>query len=153
MAANTNPIFGRAPDVQVGTQVAGAANLTTTAVTAQDGSGSLQPIFQADATEGSYVDRVILKPVGSPAATVLRIFFCSATGAFTPGTTNTTTNTAMLAEYTAATVTTSNTQAQNDIVIPIRMPMPPGTRLLLGSGTSTGASGNTYTAITVGTKY
>lgn len=154
MAANTNPIFGRAPDVQVGTQVAGAANLTTSAVTAQDGSGSLQPIFRADATEGSYVDRVILKPVGTTAATVLRIFYCSDSGGtFTPGTTNTTTNTALLAEYTASAVTSSNTLAQNDIVIPIRMPLPAGTRLLLGSGTSTGASGNTYTAITVGTKY
>lgn len=153
MAANTNPIFGRSADVQVGTEVAGAANLTTTAVTAQDGSGALKPIFQADATEGGYVDRVILKPVGTTAATVLRIFYCTETGAFTPGTSNTTTNTALLAEYTAAAVTSSNTLAQNDIVIPIRMPLPAGTRLLLGAGTSTGAAGNTYTAITVGTKY
>lgn len=154
MAANTNPIFGRAPDIQVGAQVAGTANLTTTAVTAQDGSGSLQPIFQADAAEGSFVDRVILKPVGSPTATVLRVFFCSDNGGtFTPGTTNTPDNTALLAEYTAAAVASSNTLAQNDVVIPIRMPMPAGTRLLLGSGTSTGAAGNGYAAVTVGTKY
>lgn len=153
MAANTNPIFGRAPDIQVGAQVAGTANLTTSAVTAQDGSGSLQPIFTADAAEGSYVDRVILKPVGAPAATVLRVFYCSETGTFTPGTSNTPTNTALLAEYTASAVTSSNTLAQNDIVIPIRMPLPAGTRLLLGSGTSTGAAGNGYAAITVGTKY
>lgn len=153
MAANINPIFGRSPDVQVGTQVAGAANLTTTAVTATDGSGSLQPIFQADATEGGYVDRVILKPIGSPTQTVIRIFYCSATGAFTPGTTNTTTNTSLIAEFGALGATAANNIAQYDIVIPIKMPMPAGTRLLIGSGTSTGASGNTYAVTTVGSKY
>lgn len=153
MAANTAPIFGRTPDVQIGAAVAANANLTTTAVTATDGTGSLLPIFQADATEGGWVDRVILKPVGSPAATVLRIFFCSATGAFTSGTTNTATNTALLAEASVAAVTVSQTQGQNDVIIPIRMQMPPGTRLLIGSGTSTGAAGNTYAATVVGTKY
>lgn len=77
MAANTAPIYGRTPDVQIGKSVAGTANLTTTAVTAQDGSGNLQPIFQADATEGGWVDRIILKSVGTTAATVIRIFFCT----------------------------------------------------------------------------
>jgi hypothetical protein len=151
MAANTSPIYGRTPDVQVGGAVLGP-----TAVTAQDGTGATPIIFMADATEGGWVDRVILKSVGSPAATVARIFFCTsnvAAGSFTPGTTNTAANTAMIAEASLAAVATSNLVAQNDVVIPLRMQLPPGTKLMIGFGTSTGAAGTGYAVCTVGSKY
>jgi hypothetical protein len=74
MAANTNPIFGRTLDVQVGGAVLGP-----TAVTLQDGTGATPIIFMADATEGGFVDEVRLKPVGSPIGTVARVFFCTST--------------------------------------------------------------------------
>jgi hypothetical protein len=148
MAANVNPIYGRTPDVQVGGAVRGP-----TAVTAQDGTGTLEVIFQADATEGGWVDSVVLKPVGSPAATVARLFFCTATGAFTPGTTNTVANTAMIDEISTVVTTTSNTLAQNAYVFSVRRALPPGTRLLIGFGTSTGASGTGYAVTTFGSKY
>jgi hypothetical protein len=149
VAANTNPIFGRTPDVQLGGAVLGPS-----ANTAQDGSGAnTTAIFQADATEGSFVDEIRLKPVGSPAATVARIFICTATGAFTPGTTNTAANTSMFAEISLAAVTSSNTVAQNDISIPIRKALPAGYRLLITFGTSTGASGTGYAVSTWSVKY
>jgi hypothetical protein len=151
MAANTNPIFGRTLDVQVGGAVLGP-----TAVTAQDGTGATPIIFMADATEGGFVDEIRLKPVGSPAATVARVFFCTSTvaaGSFTPGTTNTVVNTAMIAELTLAGVTSSATNAQNDISIPIRKALPAGTKLLLGFGTSTGSAGTGYAVTTFGSKY
>lgn len=148
MAANTNPIFGRTPDVQVGGSVLGP-----TAVTAQDGTGSLVSIFQADTTEGGFVDEIRLKPVGSPAATVVRIFYHDTNGAFTSGTTNTAANTSLIAEVSLAAVTTSNTVAQADISIPIRKAMKVGNRLLIGFGTSTGAAGTGYAVTTFGTKY
>lgn len=151
MAANTSPIFGRAPDVQVGGAVLGPS-----AVTAQDGTGATPIIFMADATEGGYVEKVILKPVGSPAATVARIFFCTSTvaaGSFTPGTTNTAANTSLIAEISLAAVTSSNSVAQSEFAIPIRMQLPPGTKLLIGFGTSTGAAGTGYAVTTVGSKY
>jgi hypothetical protein len=70
MAANTNPIFGRTPDVQVGGAVLGP-----TANTLQDGTGAnTRSIFMADTTEGGFVDEIRLKPVGSPAATVCACF-------------------------------------------------------------------------------
>lgn len=150
MAANVNPIFARTPDVQVGGSVLGP-----TAVTLQDGTGVTPIIFMADATEGGWVDQVILKPVGSPAATVCRIFFCTSTvasGSFTPGTTNTAANTVMIAEISLAIVTTSNAVAQNDILIPIRKYMPLGTKLLIGFGTSTGSAGTGYAVSTWGAK-
>lgn len=151
MAANIDPIYGRTADIQVG-----GAILGPTAVTAQDGTGATPIIFMADATEGGYVDRIVLKPVGSPAATVARVFFCTSTvasGSFTPGTTNTAANTSLLAEATLAAVTTSNTVAQSDIVIPIRMPIPASMKLLFGCGTSTGAAGTGYAVTVIGTKY
>jgi hypothetical protein len=149
MAANTNPIFGRTPDVQLGGAVLGPS-----ANTAQDGTGAnTTSIFQADTTEGGFVDEIKLKPVGSPAATVARVFLCTVTGAFTPGTSNTAANTAMIAELSLSAVTTSNTVAQSDLAIPIRKPIPAGYRLLITFGTSTGASGTGYAITTWGVKY
>jgi hypothetical protein len=149
MAANVNPIFVRTPDVQLGGAVLGPS-----ANTAQDGTGSnITSIFQADTAEGGFVDEIRLKPVGSPAATVARIFICTVTGAFTPGTSNTAANTAMISEMTLAAVTSSNTAAQNDIAIPIRKALPAGYRLLITFGTSTGASGTGYATTTFGGKY
>jgi hypothetical protein len=149
MAANTNPIFGRTPDVQLGGAVLGPS-----ANTAQDGTGAnTTSIFQADTTEGGFVDEIRLKPVGSPAATVVRVFLCTVTGAFTAGTSNTVVNTAMISELSLAAVTTSNSFAQNDISIPIRKAIPAGYRLLMTFGTSTGASGTGYAVSTFATKY
>ena len=148
MAANINPIFGRTPDVQVGGSVLGP-----TAVTVNDGSGAYNLIFTADATEGGFVDQIILKPIGTTAATVCRVYFCTATGAFTPGTTNTAANTSLIGEITLLAYSVSNSVANNDISIPIRKALPPGTRLLLAFGTSTGAAGNGFAVTTFGMKY
>lgn len=151
MAANTNPIFGRQPDVQVGGSVLGP-----TAVTLQDGTGATPIVFMADATEGGFVDEITLKPVGSPAATVVRIFLCTSTvaaGSFTPGTTNTAANTSMIREMSLAAVTTSNTVAQNDLAISIRKGLAPGQKLLIGFATSTGSAGTGYATTAWGTKY
>lgn len=148
MAAGTAPIFGRTPDVQLG-----GAILGPTAVTATDGTGSLVSIFQADATEGGFVDSITLKASGSPAGTVIRIFLCTVTGAFTSGTSNTAGNTSLIAEATCAAITGTNTAATNDITIPIRRPINAGYRLLFGSGTSTGAAGTGYATTTWAMKY
>ena len=149
MAANTQPIFGREPQIALGGQVFGP-----TAVTATDGTGNLESIFQADSTEGSFVDNVTVKPVGgNTAATVMRVFLCSVTGAFTPGTSNTTTNTHLLTELTLPASTSSNTVARLEYVIPIRRALPAGWRLLVSFGTSTGAAGTGYELATFGSRY
>ena len=154
MAANIDPIYGRTPDVQQSGALNSGTILGPTANTAQDGTGSaIYPIFQADATEGGYIECIVMKPVGSPAATVVRIFYCSATGAFTAGTTNTASNTGILTEFPLPAITTSNSNAQSDVVIPIRQRFPAGTRLLVAFGTSTGASGTGWVTTTFGSKY
>ena len=148
MAANTAPIFSIAPDVQVG-----GAILGPTAVTAQDGTGLLSLIFSADATNGGHVDTINLKPVGSPVATVARIFFCTAAGAFTSNTTNTAANTALLTEITLPAITLSQIAASSEFQIPIKRPLPPGTKLLIAFATSTGAAGTGYGITTFAGKY
>lgn len=146
MAANINPIFGRQADIQ-GIQT---SNLGASTV---DGTGAnVLSFFQADTTEGGYVESVTLKPIGSTAATVARIFIHTANGSYTAGTTNTTSNMLCIAEVSLAAVTSSNTAAQNEIVIPIRRPLPPGFRLCIGFGTATGASTG-YSVTAQGTKY
>jgi len=149
MAANTNPIYGRAPDLQLAGAVIGSS-----ANTATDGTGAnITRIYTADATEGSYVYYVRLKPVSTIAATVARLWYCSDTGAFTAGTTNTAANTTMIAEATIAAFTASNTLASPVYDIPVNMPLPAGTKLLMTFGTSTGAATTGFNPLTVAMDY
>lgn len=148
MAANTQPIFGRVPKASL------SPILGPNAVTATDGTGTLESIFQADAVEGSFLDNITIKPVGgNTAATVVRIFLCSVTGAFTPGTSNNADNTNLLTELTLPASTASNTAARLEYVIPIRRALPPGWRILAGFGQSTGAAGNGYVFTSFGSDY
>ncbi len=148
MAANTNPIFTRVGDIGMAGAVLGA-----TAVTNLDGTGALSPIYQADTTEGSYVTRIIAKPVSSANATVVRIYICSVTGAFTSGTSNTVANTDLIAEQTLPANTVSATAASPQFEIPINIALPIGFRLLASFGTSTGGAGTGYKLTTIAAKY
>lgn len=149
MAANTAPIYSRISDLQMAGAVIG-----TTANTATDGTGAgITSIFQADATEGGYVQKVILKPISTIAATVARVWYHSTTGAFTPGTTNTAANTTLLAELTIAAWTVSQVVASPQYEIPLNLPMPPGTRLLISFGTSTGAGTTGFNPLVIAGKY
>lgn len=149
MAANTAPIYGRTPDIQIAGAVIGSA-----ANTATDGTGAnITEIYTADAAEGSYVQYVKLKSISTTAATVVRLWFCSDTGTFTPGTTNTAANTSLFAEVGIPLWTASNTLASPDIIIPVNLPMPPNTKLLMSFGTSTGAGTTGFNPTTVAMKY
>lgn len=146
MAANTSPIFARVPNNQ-GYQ---SSNL---AVSLPDGTGAnVVSIFQADTTEGGFVDEIRLKPLGSPAATVVRVYLCSVTGAYTAGVSNTVTTAFCIGEMSLAAVTSSTTVAQNDLSIPIRKGLDPGHRILIGFGTLTGAATG-YAFTVFGSKY
>ena len=149
MAANTSPIFSRTSDLQVGGAIIG-----TSANTATDGTGAnTSLIYTADATEGSFVQFVRLKPVSTIAATVARLWYCSATGAFTPGTTNTAVNTTMIGEIAITAFTASNTAASPVYDFPVNMALPLSTKLLMTFGTSTGAATTGFNPLTVSGKY
>ena len=149
MAANTAPIYVKASNVQLGGAIIGSS-----ANTATDGTGAnIYEIFDADATEGSYVYKVILKSVSTTAATVARLWYCSATGTFTAGTTNTAATTTMIGELSLAAFTASNTGASPQYEIPVNFPLPAGTKLLMSFGTSTGAATTGFNPLTIAGKY
>jgi hypothetical protein len=149
MAANKQPIFARQWDVQM----AGAV-LGTTANTATDGTGAgMFLIMTADATEGSYLHKILFKPISTIAATVIRIWYCSATGAFTAGTTNTAANTTLIGEISVAAWTASNTAAGPIYELPLGYGIPASTKLLVSFGTSTGAATTGFNPSTFSGKY
>jgi hypothetical protein len=78
MPANTSPIYSIAGDVQSVAQNNSGLVVGPTANTALDGSGTLYKLFTAGAN-GSYIQKIRFRPVGSPAATVCRIFISSST--------------------------------------------------------------------------
>ncbi len=150
MTANTSPIFTIVPNVPVGGGVLGPTANTNLDGTSSSTSATL--IFTAGSF-GSYVNFVRCKPVGSPLATVIRIFYCTDTGAFTAGTTNTATNSALLTEIAVPNITLSQTANQIDISIPLAVPIPASTKLFITFGTSTGSSGTGYAVTTFGGDY
>lgn len=149
MASNTAPIYSRAPDIQIaGALIGPSAN------TATDGTGANSYlVYTADATNGGFVSSIVLKPISTIAATVARVFYCSATGSFTAGTTNTAANSAMIAEITIAAWTASNTTAAPHYEIPINRAFPASTKLFMTFGTSTGAGTTGFNPVVFAGKY
>jgi hypothetical protein len=149
MVANVDPIYARTSDLQLAGAVIG-----TSANTATDGTGAnTTRIFTADSTEGSYVQYVRFKPISTVAATVIRLWYCSDTGSFTPGTTNTAANTTMIGELAVIAFTASNVAASPTYDIPVNMPLPASTKLLVTFGTSTGAATTGFNPLVVAGKY
>lgn len=150
MAASTDPIYCRQPDNQIGAAVIGPS-----ANTSLDGTGAnTYQVFQADTTEGGFIESLTLKPVGSPAATVMRVYLCTNnSGAFTGGTTNTGSNTSLIDEITLAAWTLIQTQASSTVAVALNRRLAPGQRILVSFGTSTGAAGNGYAVTGWGGKY
>lgn len=148
MPANTAPIFTLTPHVENGGAVLGPS-----ANTSLDGTGAnVYRVYTAGAN-GSYIDEVVFKPVASPVATAIRLFFCSDTGTFTPGTTNTAANSSLIEEVGAPAVTVSQTSAGPRLSIQMNRALPANTKLFVSFGTSTGASGTGYAVTVFGGDY
>jgi hypothetical protein len=145
MPANTAPIYSITGDV---TSVAfnnSGLVVGPTANTALDGSGTLYKAFTAGAN-GSYVQKMRFRPVGSPAATVCRVFISSST-------TTSATNTWLYDEITLAAVTLSQTAATSVLEIPLNFALPAGYLLYITFGTSTGSAGTGYSVVTIAGDY
>jgi hypothetical protein len=148
MPANTSPIFTLTPRISVGGAILGPS-----ANTAQDGTGANSFLVFTAGSNGSFVEEITLKPVGSPAATVMRVFYCSDTGTFTAGTTNTTSTTAMLDDVSTAAIVSSNVSGSFQYKISLQRTIPANTKLFVTFGTSTGAAGTGYAIAVFGGDY
>ena len=124
MPAGTTPIFTRAPDVQWST-----ANITA-ANTAKDGTGTVDTVFTADATEGSYLERLTIRPRGTNVASVLRIFINNGLTNVTPA------NNTFFAEQGLTATANSEVAAIQGAVIPMNIALQPGFRVQVTIGTA-----------------
>lgn len=145
MPANTSPIYSI-----TGATDSVAANNTglivgPTANTAQDGTGTLYKLFTAGAN-GSYVQKIRFRPVGSPAATVCRVFIS------TSATTNAT-NTWLFDEITLPAVTVSQTAATSVFELPLNFALDANYLLYVTFGTSTGSAGTGYSVVAIAGDY
>jgi len=123
MTANTSPIFAREAHVEW-------ANGITAANTAKDGTGTVDTVFTADATNGSYLQKLIIRPRGTNVASVLRVFLNN-------GSTNATAaNNCLIAEQALAATTNSETTSIAGYELPLNLPIPPGYKINVTLGTA-----------------
>lgn len=136
MAQNTNPIF---PLIPVNSWVSGtgatagtpglAAN-TTTDLT----SGTIYgPIFTAGAVEGSRLDFIKVRALGTNVATVIRIWINNGAA------TTTAANNTLYLERTLSATTISQTSEQPDISLPLNISLAAGYRVYATFGTAVAA--------------
>lgn len=133
MVANTAPIFSKQAH-------ASWVNGITAANTAKDGTGTVDTIFTADATNGSFLQKLIIRPRGTNVATVIRVFINN-------GATNTTaSNNALIGEVTLPATTNTETAAIQGTEISFNLPIPAGYKINVTLGTAV-AGGYAVTAI------
>lgn len=151
MPANTDAIWSRGASNQ---SLAGAV-IGPSADTSQNGTATnIYPIWQADLSNGGFLESIVARPIGSPALTVLRLYlYTGSSGAFTAGTSNTAANTFLNWELTLNAVTLSQTAAAPHNEIAINRAFELGTRILASFGTTTGAAGTGYVLTGWGGKY
>lgn len=126
MPANTTPIFVKTPRNEWGANIA-------TANTAMDGTGTVITCFTADATNGSFCNKIKIQALGSNVASVLRVFMNNGSTNATAG------NNALIAEATLPATTGTNTAALAPVEIPVNLAMKPGYKLNLTIGTTVSA--------------
>jgi hypothetical protein len=145
MAANTAPIYSIAGDVNSVAALNSGLVVGPTANTALDGTGTLYKAFTAGAN-GSYVQKIRFRPVGSPAATVCRVFISSST-------TTSATNTWLYDEITLPAVTLTQTASSSIFELPLNFALNASYLLYVTFGTSTGSTGTGYSVVTIAGDY
>ena len=139
MAANTAPIFVRTPQIEWISMAAPTAN-TSKDLT----SGTSFLVFTADATEGSFLEYIRVRPMGTNVQTVMRIFINNGS------TTATLANNTLFTELQLQATTNSETASIAESQIPMNIALPPGYRVYITVATTVAAG---FFATAVGGKY
>jgi hypothetical protein len=145
MPANTSPIYSIVGAIDSVASNESGLVVGPTANTSQTGSGTMYKAFTAGAN-GSYVQKMRFRPVGSPAATVCRVFISDSS-------TTSTTDTWLYDEITLPAVTVSQTAASSVFELPINVALDPNYLLYVTFGTSTGSAGTGYSIVTIAGDY
>ena len=135
MAANISPIFPLVPNISwiSGTAAAagtpGIAANTTTDLT----SGTIYGPMSTGGTNGTRVDFLRFRPLGSTAATVVRIWINNGS------VTTTAANNVLFFERTMPVFTVSQVAELADMIVPMNVSIPTGYRIYLTFGTAVAA--------------
>lgn len=130
MAAS--PLFASTPQASWAT--------LTAANTAKDGTGTVATVFTADATAGSFLQKLIFRPAGTNVATVARVFLNN-------GSTNATaSNNTLIGEVGLGATTLSEVAAIAGAELLLNLQIPPGYKILVTLGTAV-AAGYAITAL------
>ena len=151
---NNDPVFSRVADIQ-SSSLAAATLLGPTANTAQDGTGTIYPIWTADATNGGFFQKITFESISTTALTVCRIFLADTVPTVTSGAlvSNTSLNTHKIGEITLPAVTVSQTAQAPHLEWAYNQAIPPGYRICVSFGTSTGAGTTGWAVLGIGGKY
>jgi hypothetical protein len=137
MPANTSPIFPLRPKISWNTAAITAAN------TNMQGTGTAIEVTPAMGVDGARVDQIIVRPLGTNVATVMRFFVNNG------GVNSTATNNTLVHEVALAATTASNVAAlagvdvaiakdEGQFECPIKY-LPPGHKILVTIGTAVAA--------------
>jgi hypothetical protein len=132
-SVNTDPIYSKAGSVS-NNGTTGMNQLITAAANDYTGIGANNSlIFTADATNGSFVQRIRFKAGGTNIASVARVFINNGT------TVGTATNNEFYGEISLPATTAIATAATIEIDYPMGFALPAGFRLYFGLGTAVAA--------------
>ena len=129
MAQNTSPVFPLVP-VVTWVNAAGLVANTTTDLTAGTNYNSN---FTSNATNGSRVDFIRARTLGTNVATVMRVWLNNGSA------TGTAANNTLFFERTLAASTVSQISEQIDTVLPINVSLPAGYKIYYTFGTAVAA--------------
>lgn len=136
MAQNTSPIFPLTP---INTWVSGTAatagtpGLTANTTTDLTSGTNYGPIFTGKAVDGSRLDFIKVRSLGTNVATVIRIWINNGSA------TGTAANNSLYLERTLSATTVSQTAEQPDIILPLNLSVPAGYRIYATFGTAVAA--------------
>jgi hypothetical protein len=127
MPGNTAPIYSKAANASWNVNNILAAN------TAKDGTGAVELIWTADATNGGYLDSIRIEPKGTNVATVMRFFLNNGQPNATAA------NNSLMAQVGLAATTLSEVAAIPGATLPVQRMLPLGTRIYAVLGTAVAA--------------
>jgi hypothetical protein len=132
---NTSPTYTATPDVS-NNNGTGMGQAMTAAAADYTGISANYVLEHTAGANGSYVERLRFKALGTNVAAVARIFINNGS---TPGTAA---NNTFYGEVTLAATTASTTAGTVEIDYPMNVRLPPGFRIYVGLGASVAAGWN-----------
>jgi len=140
MAQNTSPVFPLVPVVSWVNSAGLIANTTTDLTSGTNYNSN----FTANATNGSRVDFIRVRTLGTNTQTVMRVWINNGS------TTATAANNTLFFERTLASTTVSQTAEQIDVMVPMNVSLPAGHKIYYTFGTAVAAG---YSIQVVGGDY